>query len=147
MARRSGDGRGGRGSFAQGRGRRFRSPEEKRRIVEETLASGESVASIARRHGVNAKQVFASRKLYLRGRLLPSWCEAGPDKTRLLPVAVVDEASEVAEEETAAADRAAAGVTDMWRGFTGLSAMVQNTLQQNPLGGHVFIFRGAEAIS
>ena len=26
--------------------------------------------------------------------------------------------------------------------FTGLSAMVQNTLQQNPLAGHVFIFRG-----
>jgi hypothetical protein len=26
-------------------------------------------------------------------------------------------------------------VTDMRRGFTGLSAMVQNTLQQNPLAG------------
>jgi transposase len=35
-----------------------------------------------------------------------------------------------------------AGVTDMRRGFTGLSAMVQNTLQQNPLAGHIFIFRG-----
>lgn len=35
-----------------------------------------------------------------------------------------------------------ASVTDMRRGFTGLSAMVQNTLQQNPLAGHVFIFRG-----
>ena len=36
----------------------------------------------------------------------------------------------------------AAGVTDMRRGFTGLSAMVQTTLQQGPLSGHVFVFRG-----
>jgi transposase len=36
----------------------------------------------------------------------------------------------------------AAGVTDMRRGFTGLSAMVQTVLQQSPLSGHVFVFRG-----
>lgn len=36
----------------------------------------------------------------------------------------------------------AAGVTDMRRSFTGLSAMVQTTLQQSPLSGHVFVFRG-----
>jgi len=35
-----------------------------------------------------------------------------------------------------------AGVTDMRRGFTGLSAMVQTALEQNPLSGHVFVFRG-----
>ena len=35
-----------------------------------------------------------------------------------------------------------AGVSDMRRGFTGLSAMVQTTLQQSPLSGHVFVFRG-----
>ena len=35
-----------------------------------------------------------------------------------------------------------AGVTDMRRGFIGLSAMVQTVLQQNPLSGQVFIFRG-----
>jgi transposase len=35
-----------------------------------------------------------------------------------------------------------AGVTDMRRGFTGLSAMVQTALEQNPLCGHVFVFRG-----
>ena len=38
-----------------------------------------------------------------------------------------------------------AGVTDMRRGFTGLSAMVQTVLQQNPLSGQVSIFRGREA--
>ena len=36
----------------------------------------------------------------------------------------------------------AAGVTDMRRGFTGLSAMVQTALEQDPLSGHVFVFRG-----
>jgi len=36
----------------------------------------------------------------------------------------------------------AAGVTDMRRGFTGLSAAVQTVLNENPFDGHVFVFRG-----
>jgi transposase len=36
----------------------------------------------------------------------------------------------------------AAGVTDMRRGFTGLSALVQTKLEQRPFSGHVFVFRG-----
>jgi transposase len=36
----------------------------------------------------------------------------------------------------------AAGVTDMRRGFQGLSAQVQTVLQQQPFSGHVFVFRG-----
>ena len=36
----------------------------------------------------------------------------------------------------------AAGVTDMRRGFTGLSAAVQTKLNENPFGGQVFVFRG-----
>ena len=36
----------------------------------------------------------------------------------------------------------AAGVTDMRCGFQGLAAKVQTALAENPLGGHVFIFRG-----
>ena len=36
----------------------------------------------------------------------------------------------------------AAGVTDLRRGFDGLSAQVQNTLQQQPFSGHIFLFRG-----
>lgn len=35
-----------------------------------------------------------------------------------------------------------AGVTDMRRGFTGLSAMVQTALDKSPQGGDVYIFRG-----
>ena len=36
----------------------------------------------------------------------------------------------------------AAGITDLRRGFTGLSAAVQTVLEQDPYGGHVFVFRG-----
>jgi transposase len=36
----------------------------------------------------------------------------------------------------------AAGVTDLRRGFTGLSALVQTQLEQRPFSGHVFVFRG-----
>jgi transposase len=36
----------------------------------------------------------------------------------------------------------AAGVTDMRRGFDGLSAKVQAVLEQQPFSGHVFVFRG-----
>ena len=36
----------------------------------------------------------------------------------------------------------AAGVTDLRKGFTGLSATVQTVLEQKPFSGHVFVFRG-----
>jgi transposase len=79
--------------------RRYRSAEEKRLIVEETLAANESVATIARRHGVNANQLFAWRKLHQRGLLEPS---GRPNETRLLPVTVVEEAEAEAEREVPA---------------------------------------------
>jgi transposase len=36
----------------------------------------------------------------------------------------------------------AAGVTDMRRGFDGLSSIVQTALAENPFSGHIFVFRG-----
>jgi transposase len=36
----------------------------------------------------------------------------------------------------------AAGVTDLRRGFMGLSALVQSKLEQRPMSGQVFVFRG-----
>ncbi|MGB6131051.1 MAG: IS66 family insertion sequence element accessory protein TnpB [Acidobacteriaceae bacterium] len=36
----------------------------------------------------------------------------------------------------------AAGITDMRRGFHGLSAQVQTVLGEQPYSGHVFVFRG-----
>jgi transposase len=63
----------------------FRSMEEKRRIVEETLKAVVSVSSVGRAHGINTNQVFQWRKLYQQG-LLDS--ASGCDRIRLLPVVV-----------------------------------------------------------
>ena len=49
--------------------KRRRTIKEKREIVEETLVSGASVARVARKHDVNANQVFYWRKLFREGRL------------------------------------------------------------------------------
>lgn len=68
--------------------RQQRSIAEKRRIVEETLVAGASVAKVARAHGVNANQVFGWRQLYRRGRL----GEQKPEM-KLLPVRVSESAS------------------------------------------------------
>ncbi len=35
-----------------------------------------------------------------------------------------------------------AGITDMRNGFNGLAAKVQTALEDDPMSGHVFIFRG-----
>ena len=43
--------------------------KERRDIVEETLVPGASVARVARKHDVNANQVFYWRKLFREGRL------------------------------------------------------------------------------
>ena len=49
--------------------RRMRTNEEKRRIVEEALVPGASVAAVARRHGVNANLLFGWRRLHKQGLL------------------------------------------------------------------------------
>ena len=82
-------------SETEGR-RRHRSRQERREIVEESLQPGASVAVVARRHGVNANQVFHWRKLLRDGRLdekLPA--------VELIPVRI----SDVAEDQRPLAHR------------------------------------------
>jgi transposase len=62
--------------------RRMRTISEKRRIVEETLRPGASVALVARRHEVNANLVFGWRRLYQQGLLEEPRAQTLP----LLPV-------------------------------------------------------------
>jgi transposase len=58
---------------------------EKRKIAEETLQPGASVAVVARRHEINANLVFGWRRLHQQGLL----AETAPVKTPpLLPVKV-----------------------------------------------------------
>lgn len=65
--------------------RRYLALEQKRRMVEETLAEGASVAQVARVHGVNANLLFNWRKLYRAGQL------CGRGGNQLLPVRVTPE--------------------------------------------------------
>jgi transposase len=80
--------------------------EEKRRIVEQTLEVGASVARVARAHGVNANQVFAWRRQYRQGLL-----ERRNNETHgLLPVRVVAAAvSEAAGSRSAQPHRTPSG--------------------------------------
>ncbi len=64
--------------------RRHRSKQERRQIAEESLQPGVSVAVVARRHGVNANQVFHLRKLLSQGRL-----DANPRPAQLMPVRII----------------------------------------------------------
>ena len=49
-------------SRAVGRRRRSWTGDEKRRIVEESLIAGASIAEVARRHDLNANQLFTWRR-------------------------------------------------------------------------------------
>jgi transposase len=70
--------------------RRHRSKLERRRIAEESLESGASVAVVARAHGVNANQVFHWRKLLRGGGL-----DVKPAlSTQLLPVRISEAISD-----------------------------------------------------
>src|SRR5882672_10865327 len=87
--------------------RRRRSLEEKRRIVEETLESGASVARVARRHAVNANQVFYWRKKYREGRL-------GKDRSsNLLPVAVSEIPSNKSGQVRCVSSRCSLGAVEI----------------------------------
>jgi transposase len=65
--------------------RHFRSKQERRAIVEETLRPGASVSVVARAHDINANQVFGWRKRYREGRL-----EVPEASRALVPVKVTD---------------------------------------------------------
>jgi transposase len=69
------------------RTRRWRTAEEKRHIVEQTLVAGASVSQVARQHGVNANQVFQWRRQYRAGELSVN----SDHGARLLPVTVAED--------------------------------------------------------
>jgi transposase len=79
--------------------RRYWTIEEKRQIVEQTLSSSMSVATVARQHGVNANQVFYWRKLYRVGQLGSADKREPSTAIRLLPVSVEESESPTVENE------------------------------------------------
>lgn len=73
------------------------STDQKRRIVEESLRPGASVARVARNHGVNANQVFNWRKQF-REELLGAVTNA---TANLVPVTVTESKPTVAQRKPA----------------------------------------------
>jgi transposase len=82
---------------AEVRKRQRRSIAEKRKIVEQAMLPGTSVAAVARQYGVNANMVHYWRNLYRQGRLGEK-----NDSIRLLPVRISESAATpVLEQEVA----------------------------------------------
>jgi transposase len=71
--------------------------EEKLRIVLETLEPGVSVPVVARRHSVNANQLFIWRGQHRRGELIAR--ADGAHQATLVPVQIQQPAPEPAEHE------------------------------------------------
>jgi transposase len=78
----------------EGLKRQRRSIAEKRKMVEQAMLPGASVAAVARQYGVNANMVHYWRNLYRQGRL----GENKNDSVRLLPVRVRESATTPALE-------------------------------------------------
>lgn len=75
--------------------RRHRTKQERREIAEESLQAGVSVAVVARRHGVNANQVFHWRKLLSQGRL-----DVKLQPAQLMPVCITGEDPQLFHQQT-----------------------------------------------
>ncbi|MFV8834332.1 IS66-like element accessory protein TnpA [Aquisalimonas sp. APHAB1-3] len=93
----------------------------KRRVVEETLTEGASVSVVARRHDVNANQLFRWRKLYREGLLQET---TGTSAAALVPIHV--------------ADTPVAAATEPKRSPTSGNGELEITLS----GGHRVVVRG-----
>jgi len=79
--------------------RRFRTVEEKIRIVTESRMLGASAAEVARRHGVNANQIFTWRLQQEQG-VLSRRRRGRPAAVKLLPVQVRSETQEPRAEQS-----------------------------------------------
>jgi transposase len=77
-----------------GRTRRSWTRDAKRRIVEESLQEGSSIAEVARRHDLNANLLFTWR------RQLGLEANEPNDLTRMLPVTITSEAMEGRDPES-----------------------------------------------
>jgi transposase len=90
-------------------GRTFRTNQEKRQIVEETLKPGASVSAVARAHGVNANQVFFWRRQYREG-----WFDESKDMaTALMPVNIKAAVTKVTGRTSKPATSKALGSIDI----------------------------------
>ena len=124
-------------------GRRRRWTEaEKLKIVQESLSGPRVASATARRHGISRQLLLNWRKAWREGLLASGAATAGfvrchrsgPDRAgpraTMIPL------------PAGVRVWLATGHTDMRKGFPSLALQVQEILHRDPLGGHLFCFRG-----
>ncbi|MGO8751115.1 MAG: IS66-like element accessory protein TnpA [Thermoguttaceae bacterium] len=112
--------------------RRYRTQAERRRIVEETLQGGVSVATVARAHGVNANQLFHWRKLYHAGLLDQAPSAVSVGEAHLLPVVVHDESGADEEDKPPQEEKATAPAVASMAAFSTAAVHIE-------FPGHAFV--------
>lgn len=105
--------------------RRRRSEAEKRKIVEEALQPGASVALVARRHDLNANVLFIWRRKYLKGQLGES------NRPGLIPVKMIP--SDPQPAATASSGDACAAPTVDLKTSTGVQLRITGELAREAL--------------
>ena len=110
---------------------------EKRRIVEQTLSSTRSLASLAREHGVNANQQFSWRKLYHCGQLCDEPLSERPRSVQLLPVSVTEDEPLAAkpEQNTSLTPHLTMNIEIPGRALVSLEGAIDATLIRSVLEG------------
>ena len=119
------------------RPRRRWTMDEKRRIVEQTLSSTRSLASLAREHGVNANQLFSWRKLYRCGQLCDVPLSEPARSVQLLSVSVTADEPSAAkpEQNTAMAPHLTMNIEIPGRALVSLEGPIDATLIRTVLEG------------
>ena len=107
--------------------RRRRSEAEKRKIVEEALQPGASVALVARRHDLNANVLFIWRRKYLKGQLGESDRAPG-----LIPVKMIPAEAEPAAAGPCVGNTCAAQAVEL-KTSTGVQLRVTGELAREAL--------------
>lgn len=107
--------------------RRRRSEAEKRKIVEEALQPGASVALVARRHDLNANVLFIWRRQYLKGQLGESNRSAG-----LIPVKMIQSDPEPAAAGASVGSTGAAPMVEL-KTSTGVQLRITGELAREAL--------------
>jgi transposase len=107
--------------------RRRRSEAEKRKIVEEALQPGASVALVARRHDLNANVLFIWRRKYLKGELGESNRPPG-----LIPVKMIPSDPEPVAATSSTGSTCAAPVVEL-KTATGIQLRITGDLAREAL--------------
>jgi transposase len=115
--------------------RRHWTVNEKRRIVEESLSSTRSMASLAREHDLNANQLFYWRKQYRAGQLCEDPFTEGTRSVQLLPISVADDEPLASEQIKTSAPRLTMNIEIPGRALVSLEGAIDAMFIRTVLEG------------